>query len=62
MGGGTKLVGKSHARALRRRFPAPRRFDLNVPMGGKWGAAVLLGLLLNYGLKRFLGGVLGDCG
>jgi hypothetical protein len=38
---GTKLVGKSHARALRRRFPAPRRFDSNVPVGAKWGVAVL---------------------
>ncbi len=36
---GTKVVGKSHARACRRCLPAPRRFDLNVPMGGKRGGA-----------------------
>jgi hypothetical protein len=28
---GIKVVGKSHARALRRCFPAPHPFDLNVP-------------------------------
>ena len=58
---GTKVAGKSRARALRRRFPAPHRFDLKVPEGGKWGGAGLLRFLLDYGLKPFLGGVLGEC-
>ena len=58
---GTKVVGKSHARACRRRLPAPRRFGLNVPVGGKRGGAELQRLLLNYGLNPFLGGVLDEC-
>ena len=59
---GTKVVGKSHARACRRRFPAPHPFDLNVPEGGRWGGAGLRRLLLNRRLNPFLGGVLGECG
>ena len=55
---GTKVVGRSGAGRLGRRFPAPHPFDLNVPMGGKRGGAGLLRLLLNNGLKPFLGGVL----
>ena len=59
---GTKVVGKSHARALRRRFPAPHPFDLNVPEGGRRGGAGLQRLLLNRRLNPFLGGGSGPSG
>ena len=59
---GTKAVGKSHARAPRRCLPAARRLDLNVPVGAKCGADEMVCLLVNFGLKPFLGGVLGQCG
>ena len=55
---GTKVVGRSGAGRLGRRFPAPPHFDLNVPVGGKRGGAGLQRLLLKNGLKPFLGGVL----
>ena len=59
---GTKVVGKSHVRALRRCLPAARRLGLYVPVGAKRGADGLLCFLLNFGLGLFLGGVLGECG
>ena len=57
---GTKVVGKSHARAMRRCLPAPRRFDLNVPEGGRWGGAGFPRLLLNRRLNPLLGVVLSE--
>ena len=59
---GTKVVGKSHTRALRRCLDDPRRFGLNVPEGAKRGGAGLRRLLLNRGLNPFLGGALDECG
>jgi hypothetical protein len=55
---GTKVVGKSHARALRRCFPAPHPFDLKVPEAGSGEVDGLPRFLLDFGLKPFLGGVL----